>query len=114
MRFLVTTLIYVVLMSGVACYGAWLMDWEEENQFYHHPNSLEEMCMIVASSPGYRTWLSVTKPLDDDRGPPVWPHAWFVGPLSGLVWGFALSATAHSILGLSALVIRKKPLHNIS
>ncbi len=112
MRFLVTTLIYVLLLSGVACYGAWLMDREQENQSEYEPNAVQEMCAIVASAPGYKTFLSVAKLPDDDRPPSVWRNAWFVAPLSGIVWGFALSATTHVISAFGSLLTRKKPHQN--
>jgi len=101
MHFLRIMLIYCLLMTCVSGYGAWLMDRE---QVVMMPNPLQELCIMLASSPGYSAWLSITSPaprdIDDDRPPEAWPQAWFIAPLSGLAWGIVLSVTAHGVFWL--------------
>ncbi len=84
------TLLFVAAF-GLSLYGAWAMQWESENQFLHRLNPIQHFCAFLAG-PGYITALGLLWHNDvPEDAPDPWAVSWIVAPVSGVIWGSALS-----------------------
>jgi hypothetical protein len=102
MRFLSTLLISVALTTLAAINGAWQLD--HENQWKYTYNPINELCMGIASAPGYMLMLSPNNS-DNDRPSEAWPIAWKIAPISGVFWGIILGAVAFTVVKISETML---------